>query len=515
MQRASAPELEHSQRPEPQHTPAAPRWYAWAIWLMAAAGLLLVLWVNRSAVAIMFTRHGLWGRLIATAAVLTALLRPGGRVWTVSSRQWLAGVLALAFAVRLACVLTIPYEPKADFKVYHDAGVRMAENWRLAIGCYRCFFPPGQIFSLGVVYALFNNSVKAAQVLNVVWATLTVAGVWYIGRQLAGEAAGRAASLLAALMPSTIFSCMVLGAEVPQNFWFVLGLCFYLAGVSRRSLWPALACGICLGVASLIRPTFVLVPIALALHMLLSWPRRTKAILTALVILGGLALVVSPWTYRNYRVTGGFILISSNGGGNLYSGNNDETEGRYTDSAWQHVFDNSPDDLTLQRLGKDLAVNWIRRNPGRFVQLAVNKAAIFWRRDVDMTWWALVQPQIVNPRFSGQAMAASDVFYVLCLVACLAGLLRHRRRLWANRPWMVLPVMGMYFTAVHMVFESQAKYHYMLAPLLCVLAAFIVGPSLIGAAGRAASELSATRAEATDQAGADDAAPEQAAAGIS
>ena len=489
METDTAPRVQHPQGPQVKPATTVPRWYAWGIWLITLAGLSLVIpaalsfvirlnywWILKLA----FTRWGIWGALIVLAVMFTALLRPGGPAWKLKSWQWLAGVLALALVLRLACVLAIPYEPKADFKVYHDAGVHMAEKWESAVGSYRCFFPPGQIFSLGIVYALFNNSPKAAQVLNVLWATLTVAGVWYIGRRLAGEMVGRAASLLAALTPSMIFSCMLLGAEVPQNFWFVLGICFYLVAVSRQRLWPALACGICMGAASLIRPTFVLVPFALGLHMLLSWPSRRKAIVTALVIIAGLVLVVSPWTYRNYRVTGGFILISSNGGGNLYSGNNDETEGRYTDSAWKEVFENSPDDLALQRLGMNRATEWIRRHPKRFAELAVNKAGILWQTDVDMAWWALVQPELVDPRPSEQAMVASDVFFILSVAACLVGLVRHRRWLLANRPWMVLPVLGMYFTAVHMVFESQAKYRFALTPLLCVLAAFALSPARSG-----------------------------------
>ncbi|GAG30581.1 unnamed protein product, partial [marine sediment metagenome] len=239
---------------------------------------------------------------------------------------------------------------------------------------YRCFFPPGQVFALGVMYRLFDGSVRAAQMLNVVYATLTVLGVWYIARQWFGQSVARAASLLAAFLPSTIFACMLIGAEVPEAFWLTAALCFH-AAIAKRShkAIGAFACGLCLGIGSLIRPTLVLLPLPIGLHMLLTHRNRRGALISACAVGIGVAATVLPWTYRNYRVTGGFILISSNGGQVLYSANNDDAQGDYTESATDYLYRHAPDDLTLQNLGTKLACRWIRANPRRFLALGVKK----------------------------------------------------------------------------------------------------------------------------------------------
>lgn len=468
-----------------QPGPSPPRWYARTVWWATLVCLVIILGSNVVRNSIILKSYWALGLLLAGAAWAPAL-RGGNLIGRWSVRQWLLGVIGLALILRVACVLVTPYTPTADFRVYHEAGLHMAEHWELRTGPYRCFFPPGQIFALGVVYSIFGENVLAAQLLNVIWATLTVGAVYVFARCLVEDRAARIASLTAAVLPSAVFSCVVLGAEVPQNFWFFLALCFYAAVFERRDrLWGALACGLCLGVAALIRPTFLLVPFALGLHLLIARRRRLRVLAGAGLMLLGVALAVAPWTYRNYRVTGGFVLLSSNGGGNLWSGNNPETTyGRYTDSVWRHLYGTCHDDLSIHRTGMERGTEWIRNNPGEFAWLAVCKAIVFWATDADMAWWAVDRPALDIPGFGWPrvvrriVVGATSGFFVACVGAGIVGLVRRRRWLKASRGWLVIPVLCAYFTAVHMVFESQAKYHYMLTPLICILAAlaFRAGP---------------------------------------
>ncbi len=439
--------------------------------------------ISLIAACVCVAMHGfLWvcGALMVAAVGWFARFRSGEWLMRPSSRSWIVTVVVVAVLVRIACVLLIPYRPSADFRVYHEAGIRMSETWTLNVGAsreaYRCFFPPGGVFSLGVMYALFGKHVLAAQLLNVVYASLTVLGVWFITEKLFGSKCARVASLMAALFPSTIFACMLLGAEVPEAFWLIAALCLYVGPVwNKRWIWAGLVCGLLLGIGSLIRPTYVLLPIPIALHLLLLSENRKKALATAAGILLGTVIVVAPWTYRNYRVTGGFLLISSNAGGNLYSANNPDADGAYTEKAWVYLFENCPDDLTIDRTGKTLAAQWILRNPHRFAALAAIKFGRFWCSDHEIPWWALEQthdehPELGIPKVWWElTQSASNGFYLACLLVCTGVLWTRREWFIRNTAWMVLPLLFAYFTSVHMVFESQGKYRYMLAPLLCVL----------------------------------------------
>jgi 4-amino-4-deoxy-L-arabinose transferase-like glycosyltransferase len=463
-----------------------------AVCLITVAVMAVYLWLVRA--------NGLYSGLAGygLSAGFVALVLVVGRMGASPQARprisaWMLGLFAASLVLRVACVMYFPYHPAADFKVYHDAGVTMAKDWTLGEeaskggGTLRCFFPPGQVFTLGVLYRLFDNSVLSAELFNCLLASLTVVGIYLIARRLWGERPGRAAGVLAVFLPSTVFGCMVLGAEVPDTFWLVLALWIYIRWVDNRFAWQgAIACGLCLGIGALIRPTYLLLPIPMGLHMLFSWPGKGRAFVAAMVMGLSLAAVVTPWTYRNYKVTGGLVVISSNGGGNLWSGNNGDTKyGKYTAKTWDWLFKNSRNDLELQQKGMTNAKAWIATHKARFAQLAIEKFAVLWALDDDMAWWALEQPfeehenhpAYPAPKFSrwwswwGRTLSTG--FYMACFVAAAAGMIRRREALWRKRGWIVLAVMFFYFSAIHMVFESQAKYHYMLVPLLCIFSALM------------------------------------------
>ena len=447
--------------------------------------------LNAEAFHVLLAGYGLSAGFVALVLVVGRMgASPQARP---RAGAWMLGLFAASLVLRLACVMHLPYEPAADFKVYHEAGVKMAHDWTLGEAAakdgetLRCFFPPGQVFTLGVIYRLFDDSVLSAELFNCLLASLTVVGIYLIARRLWGERPGRVAGVLAVFLPSTVFGCMVLGAEVPDTFWLVLALWIYIRWVDSNFAWKgAIACGLCLGVGALIRPTYLLLPIPIGLHMLLSWPGKGRAILAATVMGVSLAAVVAPWTYRNYQVTGGLVVISSNGGGNLWSGNNDDTwHGKYTVKTWDWLFKNSRNDLELQQKGMAKAKEWIATHKARFAELTVEKFAVLWALDDDMAWWALEQPfqeheekpGYPEPTFSvwwgwwGRALSTG--FYLACFAAAAAGMIRRRKTLWRKRGWIILAVMFFYFSAIHMVFESQAKYHYMLVPLACVFSALL------------------------------------------
>ena len=461
-----------------------PKWYKRTVWIATLAALLLISIITTVFSCVFFPWVCLLGAAVALVAL--ALMRLGGGKWVTNppAWMWLVGVLMLGGVLRIVLVTFIPYIPCADFQVYHLAGKHMADVWTLGTpGSYRCFFPPGQVFSLGVVYRIFNYSILAGQLLNVAWMLITIVGIWYIGRKMFGEWVGRTAAMIVALLPSTIFGCMLLGAEVPETVWLVLALCFYVGFMDTRgSLIAAILCGLCLGIGSYIRPTYILLPAIIGIHMLISWSNRRRALVSAVLMGLATAAVILPWTYRNYCVTGGFVLMSSNGGGNLYSANNDEARGDYTPSAWEYLYANSPDDLTLQRLGKQKAVEWIKANPQRFAWLSVRKFVGFWYGDHEIAWWALEQQQQEHPELGiprslqilGQGVSTG--FYAVCIILAAICVVRIRGYVSENPRWMIIPILCIYFTAIHMVFEAQSKYHFMLVPLICILSTAALKP---------------------------------------
>ena len=87
----------------------------------------------------------------------------------------------------------------------------------------------------------------------------------------------------------------------------------------------------------------------------------SRAIAKAAVVYAAMALVIVPWTVRNYLVFGEFVLISTNGGGTLLSGNNPTAWGDYTedDPLVRQVPNDVAGQVANDRLARSLALQWI------------------------------------------------------------------------------------------------------------------------------------------------------------
>jgi pentatricopeptide repeat protein len=147
---------------------------------------------------------------------------------------------------------------------------------------------------------------------------------------IAGRRFGRAAGLVTgglavASWPLLFFARELLIASL-SVFWGALLLRVQdgAGETSRARRW--LAIGAIVGLGAATRPNFlILAPVAIALaFMRAGKPRRWAA--TALVA-GGALLVVAPITVRNRIVSGEWVLLSYQGGLNLWIGNNPDADG--------------------------------------------------------------------------------------------------------------------------------------------------------------------------------------------
>ncbi len=266
----------------------------------------------------------------------TGMARPAA-----GRRQWLALVLILALAalprgLYLAELLREPALtwPILDGDFHHYWARSLATgDWTPPAGVRDPLIPehpfskpPGYPYFLALVYRLATPHHVAGLVAQALLSLLNVALVWLLGRRLAGPAVGALAALGMALWwPMTYF----IGELIDPTLVMTLSLALLLtcAGWRRQPrLSLAILAGVLLGVLALVRTNFILLAPPLAIWALVVARGRLgnrRALAQALALALGVTLAVAPVTLRNRVVGGEWVLITANGGLNLYIGNHE------------------------------------------------------------------------------------------------------------------------------------------------------------------------------------------------
>src|SRR4029077_12515927 len=134
------------------------------------------------------------------------------------------------------------------------------------------------------------------------------------------------------------------------------------------------------GLATLVRPTWLLVEPGFCAVLLVTTRDRRKAVWKSVVVLGGMAAALAPWTVRNALITGHFVPTTLWVGPSLYDGLSPnatgvsdmkfvETEGHYRGAD----FSEYDADLHYRRA----AFAFAKDHPARVLELAASKLSRF------------------------------------------------------------------------------------------------------------------------------------------
>lgn len=403
------------------------------------------------------------------------------------TRRALLLIVALAFALRLVGTQTFePLPPSLSDAEYYEAAarsvaagegykVRLTETAFVPGDWPTAFFPPGYSVYLAGFYKLFGAGVDVARIANLVAGMLTVPVVYLIGARLLGPREGLLGALLAAVLPSLIFWSPVLLSETFFTFIFALALLLVvdaLRGGGGRLVVPEAAlAGAVIGLAVLVRgQALVLLPIAIIWWSLGSAAPRTTLIAGAVAVLATM-LVLTPWTLRNLSRFDEPVLLSTNFGYNLRIGHAPYANGRFVDPVdlYELIDPGENLELTLNSEGARLALDYALDNPNRELDLSLDKVRWLWSPDTDVVLWLEsfgLTPMGATSRSLVQWTVQLGHWAALALLvpAVLTLGLRHRAIMLAG-------LLSLGWTAVHIVFFGEPRYHLPLLPLLLPLSA--------------------------------------------
>jgi 4-amino-4-deoxy-L-arabinose transferase-like glycosyltransferase len=406
---------------------------------------------------------------------------------TTKLHKVLIGVLLLAFILHLVWVLAVPTQPISDFKEFDRLAVGLVDGkgYVNTSGQPTAYRPPGYIYFLAGIYAIFGHRDIAMRLINVLLGVLACWLSYFLATELFDRRTGLVAALLMAIFPSLIAWANILAIEnvfIPVLLGVMLT---YLKGLKQPVtgwLWLVL-CGILSGLAALIRPAALMLPGMLAVSWgLIAWRNRNisrgiqwlvRPVLIGLVLYGLVFVVILPWTLRNWQLFGRFVLVSTEGGITFLSGHNERALGAEY-SLDGPVFDalntEGLDEVSYDQRAYQLAFEFICQHPVFELRLLVYKAFNYFKDDVSgftyndlsaikplPTWLVLVSKGI------------AEAFYLLVLGLSVASLFIKRYP--PDRSYIVLFALIMAWTAFHLAYYGKDRFRLPLTPALVILAA--------------------------------------------
>jgi hypothetical protein len=441
-------------------------------------------------------------------------------------------VFFVALAPRLYAVLAWAREPVWDGH-YYDIGARSIASgvgYAGTSGAPWCHYPVGYSGLLGIVYRVAGDGQYTGPVLNAVVGAVLAAVVYRLALHATSARRAFVAGLLVALYPGLIAYAALLMTE-PVAALALCGAALVATGWKPpsptlppsgggRFLLRAVGAGVVLGLGTLVRPQSILCAPAIGLFFPSGKRLRAAAVATGVAI-----AVVVPWTIRNCRVMDGCAFVSTNGGWNLAIGSFPRATGRFETLKASDGCAEVRGQVDQDRCWVRAGMGFIADDPLRWIGLAPKKLGFtFDHESFPIGYLAEADPEAwpESERAIGRNVLSWS--HRALLVAAVLGLLprpsRRRALSWlppfavllyawyaATTPtypfwplaiaipaiaavrWRALPAAVLYaaiavatLALVHVMFFGEDRYHFVVTPLLCLLAARALDPDTI--AGR-------------------------------
>ena len=389
-----------------------------------------------------------------------------------SFRAWLMMILAAAALLRVGIIAYADARPALfDFPDSHRyllvarniaAGKGPIESADVRAGTDPLY---PMLLSVGVGLGR-QSTPELMQFGRIINGLASIAAVVLLAGLARNIAGGRTALIAAALLafdPILLFFNALVLTETCYVALLLAGF-FAIARVasSRSAAWAMLG-GACIGLATLLRSTNLLMPVFLAPFVWGFAGRRTHIaragrIRALACFMLAAAAVLTPTVMRNYRLFGRFVPVRTGSGAGLMEALGPQADGGPgMDRIAYPEFPSGADEHERDRACRDAAFRWTRANPGIAARLAWTKLLRTWSVTLNASDYS-------SPFYTAVCWLTVAPIYALAL----GGVWRWRKR---RLEVALLLTPAVYFTLIHMVFVGSVRYRLPAMPFLFVLAA--------------------------------------------
>ncbi len=385
-------------------------------------------------------------------------------------RSRLAIILVLAAVLRVVWALVVEVHPISDCLVYDQTARMIADYGTFGFEPDKptTFWPPGASALYAVLFKLFGHSFLPVVALNIALGVAVVYITYALAAHALGHRPGLIAGLFVALWPMHVQFTTVLASELPFTALLLAGMLVWLKN-EKEPIVRIFLGGTLFALACYMRPTALLIPPIMAGLDLLFRPNKGRTFVHAAAMGALMALLIAPWTYRNYKAFDAFVPISANSGTNLWMGNNPDTTGYYQDYPKYPELNEAQADRERGKLAKA----YIAKEPLAFVKRTLVKlVGLHKSQTIGVHWNA----QGLQKHFSDATLRvlkiASSAYWWGMLALAVFGVVGLVVRDGVKRT-LLSPLLycWAYFALIYAVWVIQDRYTFPSTPMIAGLAA--------------------------------------------
>ena len=332
--------------------------------------------------------------------------------------RWLVAIIILSVFLRVAVAFYLGDIVDApplltDQRSYHALGARLISGHGFSFDRDWYPFTPANtptahwsfLYSLFVaaVYAVFGIHPLAVRLVQaVLGGILLPLMVYRVGSSLLQpdvSAPLNSVPLVGAALAAVYAYFILYAATLMTETFFIVALLWSLERTLALNIRPtparALGLGLALGLAALLRQTIL--PWVVVVFIWLLWSGHQqqalrKTVASLLLSIGVIAVLILPFTIRNMRVYGQFLLLNSNAGYAMYSAQSpmqgtDFKEFEAAPVPQELVGLNEAQlDRELMRRG----INFVLADPGRYLLLCLSRVRAYFE------FWPLPQTTLLD-----------------------------------------------------------------------------------------------------------------------
>ena len=396
--------------------------------------------------------------------------------WAARWKPGLCSLYLLPALVQVALLLMFRPEPLFDGLYVYRHAVELLQSGRMDPMTY---YPPAMTWWYAGWFRWLGASHVLAQLsqiplsIGVTWATLQLA------REIAGtELSARRAALAVAWYPT--FLGYVLTTPYYHYLYTLLTVIMvwlvYRFWKFERLSGGIFVAGLCAGLGALTKAVQLIAPLQVGFWLLvvLCVTKPAGAVVRrwvmGVVLFGvGMLLVLFPWMVRNWRTFHDVVPVCTSGGLVLYSANNPESNGLYSEGPDQVELATPADMLAHSRWCSEQAKAFMKNEPARFGNLVWRKFLHTWGSEATFTElinWRGEQHREIKQGFSLLFLAGWSG--LVCLWAVLAAKrIRNQASLTAYE--VLAGVLILSNALVYVVFEGGDRHHLPMVPVIVVL----------------------------------------------